>query len=69
MNQDGGPSLLVVGWTFCALSLIFTLLRAYVRINILNSIGTTDVLLFVAMVSWQDAKKDSSNNDSFSNVY
>ncbi|KAL2046317.1 hypothetical protein N7G274_001764 [Stereocaulon virgatum] len=49
VNQGGGLSLLVVGWTFCALSLIFTLLRAYVRVKILNSVGTTDVLLFVAM--------------------
>ena len=49
-NQDRSPYFLVIVWIFCVLSLIFTLLRAFVRAKILHSTGAYDFLLFVAMV-------------------
>ena len=49
-DQNKGPVYLAVALTFCAVALVFVLLRMYVRTRMLRSMGWDDAFVCFAMV-------------------
>ena len=51
-DQNKGPGLDAVAATFCALACIFVLLRLFVRMRMIHSVGWDDATICLTMVGY-----------------
>ncbi len=49
-DQNRGPELLAITWTFTALALIVVIVKIYTRFKIVHETGLDDFLIFVSTV-------------------
>ncbi len=61
-DQNKGPVYCAVALSFCALACVFVLLRMFVRIKMIHSIGWDDVFICLALVSIELLEEHSDVN-------
>lgn len=51
LTSNRGPSILAVGWTECAIAILFVNARMYTRISLIHNVGIDDWMMLLALVS------------------